>query len=128
MNGKKSIEELLAEPIEPIEEPKADPKFMCGTLAINDRPWEGPEPHPRIHREAFFEITAQLIEFVEEALQNKADVWKPIRIMVQAEHLIDLYTKNHFDLTKSRSIRRIWTKASCGMRRRRPISKLCNGT
>jgi hypothetical protein len=77
---------------------KKDPEFLCGTLAINDRPWEGPEPHPLMHREAFFEITGQLIEFLEKALQNKEDVWKPIRIMVQAEHLIDMYTRNHFDL------------------------------
>jgi hypothetical protein len=60
-------------------------------------PWDrGKPPDEETHRFVFFEIMSQLIEHVEAALNERDDVWKPIRIMVQADRLIEEYTIEGF--------------------------------
>jgi hypothetical protein len=55
-------------------------------------------PHPNSHREPFFDVTRQIIELLSAALKERNDVWKPIRIMIQAERLIGEYTSEGFSL------------------------------
>jgi hypothetical protein len=76
-----------------------DPKVTCGCLPFALYPWDKDEPpDPGVHRDVFFEITSQLIKYLSAALKERDDVWKPFRIMAQAEKLMGEYTSEGFYL------------------------------
>jgi hypothetical protein len=74
-----------------------DPEVKCGCLPFAIIPWEKDlPPEPRTHRHVFAEISSQLLDFLTDAVaaaKAGGDCLKPIRIMVQAEKLIDEYTR-----------------------------------
>jgi hypothetical protein len=75
-----------------------DPIITCGVLPFAVLPCDDDKPpHPNTERRVFMEIMGQLIEHLSEALKNnRKDVSKPLRIMVQAERVMDEYTSQGF--------------------------------
>jgi hypothetical protein len=74
-----------------------DPEVTCGCLPIfltDEDKYKLVDED--IQLEVFLEITGKLIEYVEAALQERGDPWKPIRIFAQAERLLGEYVEYNF--------------------------------
>jgi hypothetical protein len=76
------------------------PEFECSVLPFSVSPEDKDKPPiPAMEYLAYFEIMRQLIDFLTIALRgNPKDTSKPLRIMVQAEKVMNEYTKEGFVL------------------------------
>jgi hypothetical protein len=75
-----------------------DPVIDCHVIPINPIIGDNSPPDPGVHREVFLEITSQLIDFLSEALKERDDPNRPLRIIAQAEKVIGMYTSIGFYL------------------------------
>jgi hypothetical protein len=77
---------------------KDDPELKCSVLPFSPIFGDTDPPNPTTHREVFLQITSQLIEFLCAALKERDDPNRPLRIIAQAEKLMDEYTREGFYL------------------------------
>jgi hypothetical protein len=77
-----------------------DLPFTYRVLPICLSPEERDLPaHPDSQREAFFDITGQIIEHLSAALKKtKEDPWAAIKVIVKGERIVAEYVEEGFDL------------------------------
>ncbi|MFZ2081595.1 MAG: hypothetical protein WAV38_34100, partial [Xanthobacteraceae bacterium] len=52
---------------------------------------------PDTQRDAFDEISKQIIDCLSEALKHKDDPWRAIRVIVKGEAIVSDYVNHRFD-------------------------------
>ena len=77
-----------------------DLPFMYSVLPICLSPEERDlPPHPDSERQAFFDVTGQIIEALSTALKKaKEDPWAAVRVIVKGERIVAEYVNERFGL------------------------------
>jgi hypothetical protein len=68
------------------------PEIRCSLLTFSPADFGVPGPAvPDFQRAAHDEITAQLFDYLEKALQNKDDPWQAIKVIANGERILAIY-------------------------------------
>ena len=74
-----------------------EPEFGFSILPINPYPWLRHQPtDPRIQREAFLDVSEQILGYLSAAVKNKDNPWKAFEVIAKGEQIVAAYVQNGY--------------------------------